>query len=173
MVTFYQVDAQKIYTLAQSVPGMMKLIPIFITSVVVLFVFLGWSFLSGIVVVIFLFIFNLKLGRIAQGYFKATQKFKDKRINATTEALNNIKMLKLYSWTHIYEDVIKEKRADELGLLWKRFKLGATMITVTNTFPPLLQAVIFSVYIGTGHTLELSKAYTAISILSMLQRSAT
>lgn len=138
MVTFYQVDAQQIYTLSQSVPGMMKLVPILITSIVVLFIYLGWSFLSGIVVVIGLFVFNMRLGKIAQGYFKATQKFKDKRLNATSEALNNIKMLKMYSWTHIYEDVIKSKRADELGLLWKRFKLGATMITVTNAFPPLL-----------------------------------
>lgn len=51
-------------------------------------------------------------------------KKQDARVNTTSESLNNIKMLKLYSWTHIFSDVIESKRFDELSTLWSRFKYG-------------------------------------------------
>jgi hypothetical protein len=34
----------------------------------------------------------------------------DKRVSATTECLNNIKMIKLYSWVDIFLNSINEKR---------------------------------------------------------------
>jgi len=51
-------------------------------------------------------------------------KKQDARINTTSESLNNIKMLKLYSWTHIFSNVIESKRLDELSVLWTRFRYG-------------------------------------------------
>lgn len=51
-------------------------------------------------------------------------KKQDARVNTTSESLNNIKMLKLYSWTAIFNRVIESKRVEELGVLWQRFKYG-------------------------------------------------
>jgi hypothetical protein len=48
-------------------------------------------------------------------------KEKDKRVNLTTECLNNIKMIKLYQWNNIFEDLIREKRSEELKYLKKNF----------------------------------------------------
>jgi hypothetical protein len=47
---------------------------------------------------------------------KVYMKKTDARVSATTESLNNIKMLKLYSWIEPFEKVINEKREDELSL---------------------------------------------------------
>ena len=40
----------------------------------------------------------------------------DARVSTTSESLNNIKMLKLYSWTEQFEKTITEKRNEELGV---------------------------------------------------------
>jgi len=48
-------------------------------------------------------------------------KKQDARVNIISESLNNIKMLKLYSWSRIFDQVINSKRAEELTVLWVRF----------------------------------------------------
>ena len=50
-------------------------------------------------------------------------KEKDKRVNLTTECLNNIKMIKLYEWSSVFDILIKEKRREELKYLKKNFKI--------------------------------------------------
>lgn len=62
-------------------------------------------------------------------------KKQDARINTTTESLNNIKMLKLYSWTHIFSEVIQSKRLEELAVLWQRFRYGQIIVTSLYFFP--------------------------------------
>ncbi len=55
--------------------------------------------------------------------WEAYMKEKDKRVNLTTECLNNIKMIKLYEWTGVFDILIKEKRREELKYLKKNFKI--------------------------------------------------
>lgn len=62
-------------------------------------------------------------------------KKQDARINTTSESLNNIKMLKLYSWTHIFSEVIESKRFEELAVLWQRFSYGQLVVTSLYFFP--------------------------------------
>ena len=92
-------------------------------------------------------------------------------MSATTESLNNIKMLKLYSWIEQFEKSITEKRNIELGTLWKRFNTSMVSITSLYFFPQIISAVVFSVYIGTGHILDLSVAYAVMIIFNNLKVS--
>lgn len=68
MVNFVQVDALKLAMLAQSLPSVMRLPLLLITCFVVLFVYLGESFWSGIGIFAITFIVNLVLGRAAARY---------------------------------------------------------------------------------------------------------
>ena len=86
-----------------------------------------------------------------------------------TESLNNIKMLKLYSWMDIFADLIKEKRAKELEVLRRRQHVMVGMVTTLYFFPAILSAVIFSFYIGFGNTLELDVAFTIMTILNLIK----
>jgi hypothetical protein len=92
----------------------------------------------------------------------------DARINTTSEALNNIKMLKLYSWSHVFSEVIAKKRGEELVWLWKIFQIGSMIVTGLYFFPSILSATVFSVYIGTGNILDISNAFTVMTILNIL-----
>ena len=93
----------------------------------------------------------------------------DRRVKATTESLSNIKMLKMYAWTHIFTAIISERRAEELAILWKRMRISQVLITNLYFFPQILSAVVFSFYIGFGGTLDLDVAFTVITILAMIK----
>ena len=96
-------------------------------------------------------------------------KKQDSRVSATTEALNNIKMLKLYSWTYEFEKTINQKREAELGIYWKRLNVAMVSVTSLYFFPQILSAVVFSVYIGSGNKLDLPTAYTVMTIFNNLK----
>lgn len=86
-----------------------------------------------------------------------------------TETLNNIKMLKLYSWTDSFEKTIEEKRNGELKILWKRLNIGMINVSSLYFFPNILSVVVFSVFIGTGNKLDLSVAYTVMTVLGLIK----
>ena len=93
----------------------------------------------------------------------------DARLNTTTESLNNIKILKLYSWTDTFEKAIQAKRKLEMSVFWKRLMVGMMNVTSLYFFPQVLSAVVFSVFIATGHHLELGMAYTVMTCLNLLR----
>ena len=68
----------------------------------------------------------------------------------TTEGLNNIKMIKLYSWMDMFTSMIGKIRLKELAILKKKMHLGIVTVTSFYFFPAVLQAVAFTVYIGCG-----------------------
>jgi len=78
-------------------------------------------------------------------------------------------MLKMYAWTEIFQKLISERRAAELAVLWKRFRVSQVLITNLYFFPQILSAVVFSFYIGSGHTLRLDIAFTVITILNIIK----
>ncbi len=89
-------------------------------------------------------------------------------MNLTTECFNNIKMIKLFSWTEIILENIDQRRNKELSILKIRMILGALIVASFYFFPCMLQAVCFSTFIGTGHTLSLSLAFTILNIFSII-----
>jgi ATP-binding cassette subfamily C (CFTR/MRP) protein 1 len=93
----------------------------------------------------------------------------DRRIKCTNESFNNIKMLKLYSWTSVFSDTLKGLRTDELDWLWRRFKVGQFSVTSLFFFPAILSPVVFAFYIGSGNYLTLDVAFTVITLLNMIK----
>ncbi len=113
----------------------LKLPLVLIVCFVVLFTYLGFSFLSGIVIFVITFFTNFTLSRIQARLQKEFMRRQDQRVKAVTEGLQNIKMLKMYAWTHIFTQIISEKRQEELGILWKRMQISQLLITNLYFFP--------------------------------------
>jgi hypothetical protein len=88
----------------------------------------------------------------------------DKRLNITAECLNNIKMLKLYSWIDVFLAKIDERRGEELAVRKTLLWYDVLMSMVSSFTVAGLQSTAFTVYIGTGHTLELQVAFQLIAV---------
>ncbi len=89
-----------------------------------------------------------------------------------TDCLNNIKIIKLYSWIDIFKEKIDEKRNVELSGSLRRKIVGAITMCSFTFFPLLIQWASFAVYIGSGQTIDLSTAYAVISVFNMLSGPA-
>ena len=74
---------------------------------------------------------------LSSSYYEGYMAKQDGRVSLTTECLNNIKMLKLYSWTHFFENMIKDKRMEELKQLKKMFINDTFLIAGIRYFPNL------------------------------------
>lgn len=136
-----------------------------ISCSVILFFMLGLTFICGIAILLIAIYINMEISRASARYQKEYMKKQDARISMTTECLNNIKMLKLYSWTDIFYDLIMQKREEELGVLRKKLFYGVAVVTTLYFFPLMLQSVSFVVYIAFGHTISLSEAFVILTIL--------
>lgn len=90
-------------------------------------------------------------------------------MKGTTESINNIKMLKLYSWQEGFLERIYRRRAKEL-ITERKINFGwACFIVGAYLFPNMLPAVTFATFIGTGHTLDFNVAVAALVIFNLMQ----
>jgi len=94
---------------------------------------------------------------------------KDRRMNHTTEALGNIKTLKLYSWTDVFQTEIQARRVYEFRKM-KSIAIWLTAIIASlYFFPQVLSSVVFSTYIGTGHDIDLATAFTVLILFDLIK----
>lgn len=94
---------------------------------------------------------------------------KDKRMTETSEALNNVKMLKLYSWQNKFYERIAKRRANEVVAIRKMGVAIAILIAGIYLFPSLLPAVVFSTYIGTGHYIDLGTGVMCLLLFNSMR----
>lgn len=99
-------------------------------------------------------------------------KVKDARMTETTQALNNIKFLKLYSWQDMFEERIQDKRNTEIGVIRKLVMASAVMMTSIYFFPSMMPAASFATYIGAGLQphLDLASATTCLIFFGMVSQ---
>lgn len=133
-----------------------------------LFHYLGFSFLAGIGVFIVSFIIQYFLANFNARYQREYMKRQDKRVGLTTEGLNNIKMIKLYSWIDIFTDMIAQKRLYEFKVLKTRLSLTVIIIASLYFFPSLLQAVSLTTFLGTGGSIDIETAFAVITIFNII-----
>jgi len=100
-----------------------------------LFYYLGVTFFAGILVFIVAVKVNIGNSRSLAKYQKKLMKATDARVSATTECLNNIKMIKLYSWEQTFTRMIGQKRKEELSVLYYRMLTLCMTFTLMNFFP--------------------------------------
>jgi ABC-type multidrug transport system fused ATPase/permease subunit len=168
IVTFVQIDAQKLIYLASQLPAIATLPFTLTLCFTFLFKYMGISFFAGIGVFILSLVVNIAISRCNARNQKKYMKLTDARVGVTTECLNNIKMIKLYSWIPIFRNMIRVKRNEELSFQFIRMNYIMLTLGSLTFFPLLLQIVSFATFIGTGHSMDLSLAYTIITIFNLI-----
>ena len=90
-------------------------------------------------------------------------------MNYTSEAVTHIKMLKMYSWTEVFEKEIQARRKKEIQMFWKAACVTSFVIASLYFFPSVLGSVVFSTYIGTGHYIDLQTAFTVMVFFGLIK----
>ncbi|WEJ95357.1 hypothetical protein PSN45_002872 [Yamadazyma tenuis] len=117
---------------------------------VVLIVNLGASALMGLAVLV---LFLVGIGGVSKKMFavrKQATVFTDQRVNYIKEVLNNLKIIKFYSWEEAYFKIISDVRTKEMDRLYIMQVLRNIVITFSLTLSTFASIAAFLVLYSTG-----------------------
>jgi ABC-type bacteriocin/lantibiotic exporter with double-glycine peptidase domain len=108
IVNYLSSDSAKMQMTLYLIPKMM-IVPFKIgVYIFLLFQYFGVSFLVGFAIMIIFIFFNYFLQRFRRAIEKKIMEMKDLRMKITTETLNHLKLIKLYSWEDEFSKRITE-----------------------------------------------------------------
>ena len=98
IINFIQIDSLKLKWLIDVCPNFFLAPLRIIVYTIWLFDFFGKSFIYGLFAMIIIIVINFFLKNKEYIYKEETLKKTDERMRITTETINSLKLLKLYSW---------------------------------------------------------------------------
>ncbi|EGW34666.1 uncharacterized protein SPAPADRAFT_53104 [Spathaspora passalidarum NRRL Y-27907] len=140
-----------------------------IVAIVILIVNIGVSAVIGIAAFIFF------LGFISLGakklftYRDAVSKITDKRVGLIKEILNNLKMIKFYSWEQPYHKRMIQVRNQEVNMILKIQTLRNVIYSLAMTLNGISAMIAFLVlYALKGKTANPANIFSSVSSFEML-----
>lgn len=102
-------------------------------------------------------------------YRKKANKYTDARVNYIKEVLNNLKIIKYYSWEEPYNDVIGENRAKEMNIIYK-MQVGRNVILSLAMCLTLFasMASFLVLYATSGSTKDPASLFSSISLFNSM-----
>ncbi len=105
------------------------------------------------------------MNRLGKKEFEA----KDARTKRTSEAIANMKLLKLQGWEKHFRKGIEKQRKEELRRHINRGAFRALNNAISNAVPAIVLVVTLTAYRRTGKPIVASTIFTAISLFNQLR----
>ncbi|KAM3744032.1 hypothetical protein ACB098_06G021100 [Castanea mollissima] len=146
------------------------MVPLHVTiALLILYKNLGLASIVAFIATVLVMLANYPLGKLQEKFQDKIMESKDRRMNATSEILRNMRILKLQGWEMKFLCKITKLRETEAGWL-KRYVY--TMATNTFVFwgaPTFVFVVTFGACMLFGIPLESGKILSALATLRILQ----
>ncbi|XP_026408739.1 putative ABC transporter C family member 15 [Papaver somniferum] len=137
----------------------------------ILYLNLGLSAYAGLAATLMVMVGTIPLQRIQKRLQSKIMEAKDERMNATSEILRNMKILKLQAWDMKYVLKLENLRKIEYSWLWKSLQLQALWGFIFLISPTFVSVVTFGSCILLGIPLTAGKVLSALATFRMLQDS--
>ena len=171
IINLMSIDSFKVADICSYLHFLWAATPVqFLMAVLLLYNVLGFSSLVGIGLMILVLPLNLYIAKAFTVAQKRIMAATDKRIHATNEVLENIRIIKFFAWEQRFQATVNDKRKVELSALWKKYVLWSLAATVWSGIPVLITFVSFLVYtLVEKRPLVPSVAFPALSMFSLLR----
>ena len=100
---------------------------------------------------------------------KRSMPFTDARLAAINQALESIRLVKVYAWEEAILSKIGEHRHNELRLLRSRLLLRAFNIALSFSVPTLAAVVSFVTYAALGNALDAAEIFSTLTLFMLLR----
>lgn len=141
-----------------------------IMAVVLLYRVLGYSSFAGIALMVLILPVNVLIARKFRDIQNVILKKTDARIHSTNEVLQNIRIIKYFAWEQRFEDIVNDKRRDELKALRYRYIIWSIAATIWYGSPILITFTSFFLYtVVEKKRLTPSIAFPALSMFTLLR----
>jgi ABC-type bacteriocin/lantibiotic exporter with double-glycine peptidase domain len=162
------VDVEQIVELAYTFPLVARLPIQLIFSFGFLFYYFGYSLFTGVGVAVLFVLMNFIVAKIRAKLAGKILTEKDKRMRHTTEVVNNIKVIKLYSWKDYFVSKIMGYRGREIFLIKLDILVEAISCFVSWLISPGLTLSTFLVFFIMGNDISVAKAFAAYQVFAYL-----
>ncbi|KAJ7367252.1 P-loop containing nucleoside triphosphate hydrolase protein [Mycena albidolilacea] len=128
-----------------------------------LYVLLGWSVWVGVASIVLLAPLPGYMAKLVQSVQKERLKRTDERVQSVSEAVNVLRMIKLFGWEEKMKTRIGDKRDSELVWIRKRriIDLASTLVKCVITMTTLIM----------GRPLNASKVFSSMTVFDLLRDS--
>ncbi|RVW43221.1 ABC transporter C family member 10 [Vitis vinifera] len=140
-------------------------------ALLIIYYSVGLATIAALFVVILTVVVNSPVGRLQHKYQKMLMGTQDKRLKAFTEALTNMKILKLYAWETHFKNVIERLRKEEFKWLLSVLSQKGYIVILFWSSPIVVSAVTYWACYFLGTTLSASNVFTFMASLSIAQES--
>ncbi|KAF4399164.1 hypothetical protein G4B88_023758 [Cannabis sativa] len=138
-------------------------------ALLILFQAVGLASMAALVAIILSMICNAPLAKLEHKFQTKLMKAQDKRLNALSKAIVNMKVLKLYAWETHFKNVIQSLRKVELKwLLALQFRKCYNTIIVWSS-PVFVSVVTFGACYFLKVPMHANNVFTFIATLRLLQ----
>ncbi|XP_020203574.1 ABC transporter C family member 3 isoform X1 [Cajanus cajan] len=138
-------------------------------ALLILYRSVGVASIAALAATVIVMLLNLPLASL-QGKFQGkVMEFKDKRMKATSETLNNMRILKLQAWEMKFlSKIIDLRKSEEVWL--KKFLAGTAFVRILfHNAPTFIAVVTFGSCVLIGIPLESGKVLSALATFRILQ----
>lgn len=169
IINLFQSHTDKVVGFMECLTNIISAPLLFIACLYVLFYYFSWSFLSVLVITICSVVSGTFTSSLYSKKVKKVSQADDYTMKVTTEALNNPKMLKLYSWELLFKKRICHAKANALKIFREHEWVVSWMVCFAQFWPRILPVTMFTTYIWMGNHLTLSLALLALVFIDMLR----
>ena len=162
-------DAQKLQDVMMAVHAVWGCPLYIVVILVLLYQEVEWSTFVGLGVMLFLVPFTGKLAAKLGTLRRAILAWTDKRVGVMSELINGIQMIKFYAWEGPFKARVAAARSEEAKILKSTALWMGIFGMVLFSGPVLVAIFCFGSYTVSGKILSTAKAYTALSLFSLLR----
>lgn len=168
LTTFMSTDLSKIDLALNLAPFLFSFVPAFTIAVAILAVNIGAPMAVGLGVIILFCIASAILTTLMIKLRIASLVFTDRRVNYIKEVVDNLKIIKLYSWEEPYSDNIKKARYQETRRLYKLQFYRNNLIAIAISLSLFATMSSFLVLHAIDGDNDPAKIFASVSLFGLL-----
>ena len=170
IINFLENDSHKLTQLMMDCPDVFTIPINLIGYCYLLFNYLGTIFLFGLATLLIFVFINIWVIQNGQNLIQKSYHLTDVRMKSIIEAIDNIKIIKLYAWEEEFKNKINEDRENELYVFSQVFKMININKTICFFSPIAVSIVSIGTYLSFHDVLRIEEILSSLHIFTIIRK---